>query len=677
MTQKKNEGQVDRRTFVKGSALGLVFLACPTAVRDARAGGPDQVDSLSWESVMSQPWERPKKLDTFVGVHPRLFLNDRRIEDLKRKITTTHREIWEIVKEKADGYLGKITPSKYTTQEDMRAAGRGVPWQCLAYLITGNAAYLEGAKKWVLTICSFPRWEQNNSLSGGECLFGVAIGYDWLYKHFSGEERKLIREKLITQARAMKSGPPVHHDVWLANHNHVEHNGLAAAGFALYDEVPEAVDWIRQADLVFRTMFKTASDDGSSTEGHQYWGYTTEAVLRYCEVARDLLGVDYYGSTWLKGVPDFIIHSTTPDFNAETCVMTFGDAGRSFASHGPAHILYRLAAEYKNVHAQWLAREMDRRGVGRGDYCTWASLLWYDERVQSAPLSRLPTFGNSSDIGWITSRSKWDADAVMVGFKCGPMHGHKVQSYYDRQYDEKWPKYHSIGGGHGHPDINNFQVYAYGKWLAIDPGYQTPKPTRSHNTILVNGQGQLGGGTTWFDRDAVISARASSAIIKVKSGAAYDYVIGDAKNIYPASSGLTKFHRHFIYLKPDIIVVVDVLKANRPAVVEWLLNTEVGFEQSGQSNYLAKNGDVGMDVQFLLPAKLDTKIDGKTLKLSAEVNPEAVIVTVLHPRKLGGAAAVARLESSRGQLLGISVEVGGRKAALKLDLAKQEVSVSG
>ena len=117
----------------------------------------------------------------------------------------------------------------------------------------------------------------------------------------------------------------------------------------------------------------------------------TVIALRYFEAARDLMGTDYYDHPWLRSVPAFVIGSTLPDFDAEECVMTYGDAGRSYASHGPTHILYRLAAEYQNPHAQWLAREMDRRSVGRGDYCTWANLLWYDPRVPMEPISSLPT----------------------------------------------------------------------------------------------------------------------------------------------------------------------------------------------------------------------------------------------------------------------------------------------
>jgi hypothetical protein len=104
----------------------------------------------------------------------------------------------------------------------------------------------------MLRICEFPRWERNNSLAAGGCLFGVAVGYDWLLDQLDDRERALVRDKLVCQAEALIQALPVHHDIWLANHNHVEHLGLAAAGFALRGEVPQAEAWIRQADAVFR-----------------------------------------------------------------------------------------------------------------------------------------------------------------------------------------------------------------------------------------------------------------------------------------------------------------------------------------------------------------------------------------------------------------------------------------
>ncbi|MCX6630444.1 MAG: DUF4962 domain-containing protein, partial [Candidatus Solibacter sp.] len=544
----------------------------------------------------------PLALGTLNGgepARPSMFLTAARLDQVKRKIAGSHSELWKMVQENADSLLASTPTSKYDDEGEMRTAGRGIPWQALAYLITGETRYRDGAKRWILHICNYPRWEHNNSLAAGECLFGVAVGYDWLYGQLDDAERQLVRAKLVLQAEAM-SKAPVHQDRWLANHNHVEHLGLAAAGFALRGQVPQAEAWIRQADAVFRKALEFSGRDGGSTEGHQYWAYSTESILRYAELARDLLNENLYRNDWLRNVPDFIIQSTLPDFTAKNCVMSFGDSHRSYDSHGPAHILYRIAAEYRNSHAQWLAGEMLKRGVGRTAYCGWASLLWYDETLRPVPPTDLPTFWNCDDIGWVTARNGWDPAAVMVGFKSGPMHGHKAQKYYDEQRGGA----EEIGGGHGHPDVNSFQVYAYGKWLAIDP-------------VLVNGKGQLGEGQTWFDRKAVLAAHATSTIIKAGHRAAYDYVLGDAMNIYPPAAGLTRFRRHFVFVKPDFIVVVDELAAERPSRFEWLMHLEEKAEQCGSASFVVRNGGVAMDVQFLSPPGLEVKLAGNVLSAAA------------------------------------------------------------
>src|SRR5207253_6382667 len=126
-------------------------------------------------------------------------------EELKRKSAASHREIWDIVRENADALLGKMPPAKFDSESEMRTAGRGIPWQALAFLITGESRYFEGARSWMLRICEYPRWEHNNSLAGGECLFGVAVGYDWLHGRLDERDRKIVREKLVRQAEAMRN----------------------------------------------------------------------------------------------------------------------------------------------------------------------------------------------------------------------------------------------------------------------------------------------------------------------------------------------------------------------------------------------------------------------------------------------------------------------------------------
>jgi len=650
-----------------------------------------QLESFSWDFVINQNWQQPPKLKSFINIHPRVLLSGSKITALKHQITTTHKELWDFIQRKANSYIGQNPPSDFNDQEELRAAGRGIPWQALAFVLAGDFAHLDTACKWMLKICDYPNWGSNNSLAAGECLYCIALGYDWLYHYLSTEERDHIREKLMIQAGAMTNSFPVHYNKWLTNHTHVEHNGLAAAGFVLYDEVPDAMNWIRQADLVFKTAFTHFGEDGSSTEGHQYWAYSLDSILRYVEAANDLMGKDYYNNLWLENAVNFIISCTLPNFDVKNQVMTYGDSYRDYGSSvgyaGVTPFLYKFAAQYNNKYAQWLANEMFQRNIGTSDYNSWCSLLWYDENVIPSTLSDHPTFWHFNNTGWITSRSSWNKDAMMLGFKCGPFHGHKLQPYYKKQVAENWTEYHEIAGGHGHSDVNSMQIYAYGEWLAIDSGYEKPKKTRRHNTILVNGVGQLGEGKRWFDRDTVIREKATSTILKTETNKIFDYILGDAGNIYPKSTGLKKFYRHVVFIKPDFIITIDELETKHPTCFEWLLHSESGLEILSDNHCQLKNGDVILDVQFLLPETITTtngdfsKIftDEPTqniLIVSIKGNTKSVIITVLHPRKIDDCPGLSSLLSYNESVLNLSIQNNQWKKTVGLDLKKHLVEVT-
>jgi hypothetical protein len=637
-------------------------------------------DIYSWDSVMAQKWETPAKLDEFVGVHPRYLLNARRISDLKRKVNTTHKQLWQMIKEMAESYKGKVPPSDYNKQGPMRTAARGMPYMALAYLISGESEHLTNAQEWVLSVCSYPTWDGDRSLGAGECLFAVSLCYDWLYHKFTEEQRACIKEKLAYQAEQMKRRPQ-HHDRWLANHNHVENCGLAAAGFVLYDEEPKAYDWLKQTGLGFRQTFELLGPDGASDEGQQYWAYSTESLLSYAEAARDLMGIDYYrNSDFMKNALYYVIYSNLPDLRADDYAMMYGDAQRGYAARNPIYILYRLASEYNNGYAQWTANAMVESGIGKGEYRNWCSLIWCDDKVETQPIRELPLFRHFDNIGWITCRSDWGPGAVMVGFRCGPFHGHKLQPYYDKMTDLGW-QFQKLGGGHCHPDINSFQIYAYGKWLTIDPGYEKPKKTSSHSTVLVNGIGQLGeAGITgrdydWFDCEAVVAEKAKSKIIKTETNPLYDYIVGDAGNIYPASSGLETFLRHLIFIRPDIVVVVDELKAARPAQFEWRLHMENGVVEIARHYYLVSNGEVVMDTHIIYPDDLDERIDGNFLVVCPQKTAKTIIVTVFNPRRMKDMPSKAKIHSVKDGEISLNITTASKKINVRVDIENRKVEL--
>ena len=386
-----------------------------------------QQDTLSWSHVINQPWTKPARLDSFAGIHPRMLLDSARVEILKAKIGTSHQFIWDVVKGKADSHLSSNPRSNPGEEDDTRADGDAIPWIALAYLMTGDVKYLNKAVNWMTTVCNYPEWDGNHSLGAGHCLMGVSLGYDWVYNSMTSSQRQTIRDRLSYFAPAMASNPQ-HKERYLSNHCQVEYAGLAAAGFALYDEITEAENWLREAYNIFNKAFQLCGNDGSSTEGHQYYGLMTEFQMHFDKMAKELLGRNFYEeSEWLKNMGNFILYCTLPDFISGKCVMRYGDTtGDDYHGHGPIYQLLNVASEYRNPYFQWLALEMFDRGIGVTDRMGWASLLWYDETIPSTPPDILPIFRHFEDTGWITSRSDWGSDAIMIGFKCGPFHGHAV-----------------------------------------------------------------------------------------------------------------------------------------------------------------------------------------------------------------------------------------------------------
>jgi len=654
---------------------------------------PGDLD-LSHSTIINRPWatgSRPVMLNNFDGVHPRLLLTQARIDELKSKITSgTHKDIWLIIKAKADDYLTDSPNNEPDEESPTRKDGDAPPWLALAYLMTDNSTYLNKAIDWMTTVCSYSEWDENNSLAAGHCLMGVSVAYDWLCNYMTASQKDDIlfgtsgTRGLVYFADAMAYGSPKQEERYLSNHCQVEYAGLAAAGFALYDDdvnAPNAEDWLRMAYNIFDAAYTCFANDGSSTEGHQYFGLMTEFQMHFNKMAKELMDIDFYSrSKWLQNMGYFILHSTLPDFDSSNCVMRYGDTKYNhYYGHGPIYQLFNVADEYNDAYLEWLALEMLDRSIGTADRMGWANLLWYDETITPQSWNSLPTFHYCEDTGWLTSRSDWSSNAVMVGFKCGPFHGHKLQPFYYKQVDESWPEYQTIVNGHGHPDVCHFNVYAYGEWLAVDDGYSKPKHTDYHNTILVDGDGQLGewnpvSDSSWFDRNEVISAKGNSTIIKWENRADYDYIIGDAGNIY-RDGNLTKFHRHFVYIKPDVIVMVDELEATAGTAIQWRLHPGGSVSGSGD-NYLVSNGSARMDVDFAHPGSITSGVSSGVLTVDLTSTGQDLLVSVLHPRLSTGDVSAITSFSVNGSVIEITIQIGIRTINVELDIAAHEVNIT-
>ncbi len=527
----------------------LFALACPISVA-AVPYPPSEPGKLELDSPAR------KHLARFADVHPRLYVTADQWPVWRERIKTTHQALWKPVAERLDKYKASPPPGRRWGRGD----GDHLAHLAFAWAMTEDPELLATAKKHLLALVAKDVWDPSTDLLHGHLLTGAAVAYDWLYPELTEQERSLVRTQLGKQAelqfRASTSGRGYWRNQFLQNHGHVNLAGLASAAAVLYGDDDRAEKWLALSDWFFRNVFAVSNPDGTSIEGLSYGAYALEYCLRYAELAKSLLGRDYYDCKWFRQWPEYLVHSTLPVMARHNWAMTFGDSPRAAESHLPVHTMFRIAAQYRDGRAQWIGQQLaDMLGVGRS---THLCILWHDPTVKPIPREALPTLGHMTDTGQIMMRSGWGADAVMVGLRCGPWQGHAVDGKATRD----------LGAAHAHPDVNSFQIYGYGKWLAIDPGYTHLKRTPNHSTVLVNGAGQLGEGTEWFSSKDAQAHGHTAKILSAVNQPTHDYVAGDATGAYHPGLGLGRFVRHWLLIKPDVIVVVDDLRAEPTGVLQ-------------------------------------------------------------------------------------------------------------
>lgn len=200
----------------------------------------------------------------------------------------------------------------------------------------------------------------------------------------------------------------------------------------------------------------------------------------------------------------------------------------------------------------------------------------------------MPTLHHFEDMGIVSARTGWDGREGLVVFKCGPFIGHEAID--DFSYDP--------GGGHVHPDAGHFIVFANNQWLIRDDGYQD-KWTDQHNTLLIDGAGQLGEGRTWFNGTECLLAKARPRIILASSSAELDHIAGDVTAAYPKSTGLEHFVRHLLFVKPNVLIVVDDIALNKNAGLELRLHTESSNCKQQDGGCVVEGNGVNLCIDLL------------------------------------------------------------------------------
>ncbi len=549
-------------------------------------------------------------------------------------MSTVRRELWPPVQESAERLAKMPIPSMQDANNRLRFIGDTMPALGLAYRMTGDRRYIEAADRWLRALVAVPSWNGSANLGRSSWVVGGALLYDWLYEVLPKETRDQVRTRLTAEGEILLQRAAY----WrlLSNHCLIETSALGFIGLALAGEVPRSDAFLQKARERTGQIIEHAPLDGSWGEGIQYWQYGLGYLLRYLEASRTAGDRDYYPSyEWLKKTGFFAIHFSLP--GRPDWSVNFSDSGSQ--DYVGSFLFYLPASIYGNGYYQDFGNRA--RSVAAYKF-SWMDFLAYDPHVQPLDIRTLPTFKHFDDNGFVIMRSGWEPASTLIGFRAGPAPGHRNQA------DPHRLEWRGFGPGHGHPDINSFCLFAFGKWLALDPGYVHEKWTRDHNTILVNGRGQAGEGGEWLDYMAFESRQPAPSILRAETNPDFDYVIGDAGGIYVDEARVEHFRRHLLFLKPHTVVILDDVKSRQPSRVDWLLHARDKLAEAGPGQYEITEDGVRLRIQPLLPKDYRSAIQSRALRasgtngnivsldLTADAKERTTFLVVLHA--LGGAA---------------------------------------
>ena len=397
----------------------------------------------------------------------------------------------------------------------------------IAFQVTGDTRYAARARNILLAYAarylSYPLHDtrgqartgggriHSQTLDESVWLIPMAQGADLVWDTLPEADRKTIAGKLFLPAAR---DTILAHRMGIHNIQNWKNSAVGLTGFLLGDDalIQAAVD---DPDRGYRAqMAKGVQADGAWFEGA--WGYhfyTLSAVWALTEAARNC-GIDLYGEP-LKRMFQAPIqlampNGTLPAFNDSTETSVRNDLYELAWSryHDPMFAMGLAGSDRRSDFALWFGEDQPPRGAGH-------SLG-----------SR-----NSLASGYAILERGEGAQATWLCLKYGPH-----------------------GGGHGHPDKNNFILYAHGRVLFPDPGtrpYGSPlhgewdRVTLSHNTLVVDGASQ---------------AEATGRSLAFGKDGGADYAMTDAGAIYPG----VRFIRTAVMLSQDLIIFVDRVTADKP-----------------------------------------------------------------------------------------------------------------
>ena len=523
--------------------------------------------------------------------HPYLYFTQADVPKMRQAAATTHKAYFDNLKKWADKFVGfdPLPPTSLpgnidTMQVYCENSASYIFDMSLTYQLTGDAAYLQAAKKWLLAFGDYPADINGNYCIGAYAL-AVASGYDILYNDLTPAQRSQLSQHLaaIVQ-RGIKGtttdwwgGISLSHDHWMPV------AGLGVGAAALYYENESGPKWLSFFVNMMKNDMRIVGEDGAWTEGASNWVYAMCQTYVLFDVNKRVTGEDLFQTPMAKNAIAYRIYNWLPDNTYIAHHDSFRDGRYNVMGGASSQLLHKQAHEQKDGHAQWLADQeeildlslLTQNKTIKSDWavsknsmvpmlhCVGWNFLWYDPTVAPTPPDDLPGYRCFANQGLYIMRTGWKKSDVVCAFTCAPVGGHGARKAVLAGNTALLANY-----GHVHAQANSFDIYCNCNDLAAPPSYGQVE-SNLHSTLTIEGAHQQR------------NPRYEANLLKTDRQPEYTYLVGDATACYPESIHLDRWRRHFAFLPPNIFIVGDELRvsetstANRPT--QWHLDYDPDY----------------------------------------------------------------------------------------------------
>jgi len=558
--------------------------------------------------------------------HPHLFFNNDTIPLIRAKafddsinnLGFSSEEIWDklVIQPANDLLKGPDSwkaPSTLISWTDIsRWKERDLVTLSMAHVITGNVTYKEKLKNLTLSLAGWENW--TNPCTEHACLdtchltMGASLAYDVIYDILNESERNEIRNAIIE-----KGIIPLYNDsAGMASYHNffaLYTAGIGVSTIAILDEDPRTDEWLNYSINSTIKFFDSQGKYGGTYEGQLYGAYSMDHLVSFMEALLLNNGTNLYEHPFVQNIDRYAIYFTSPDGRTSSNLGDTRDDGLTWST-----ALSSIASKTNNPYAQWYVAKRKRLENPKWYFYGIMGNLWFNNSIIPVnPESHFPSSYNFQDVGDVAFRTGWDDNDWFLAFKSG------------------------VFVGHGHLDHNSFIINLEGTWYLTDPGYRASynpvlnnftTGTVGHNTVLVDGNFQ----TAWRN----------GSIEKFYTSDYYDYVLGEAGNVY---ENLNQFSRHLLFVKPKYFLILDDIKSDTSHQYSWLYHTDGSGQITEDSgNHFIEKTLYKILVKQFASTNLTSNITrypgaetyGPYIETKNQINQDNITsLTVLYPIKKG------------------------------------------